>query len=231
MIGTLAGVLNAAIFFVASHLVLSAPPLRQALVERLGERPFRALHGAVSMLALLWLVISYVDAPYVEIWAQAPWMRLVPLVVMPFAAILLVCGVTAARVTATRGKPPPPTADAVPGILKITRHPNLWAAALWASAHMVPNGDAAALMLFSAMLVLAFVGMPLSTSRRRQALGAAWGPIELTTSVIPFAALISGRARLRFAEIGASPILGGIALYLAALLLHPLLIGVSPLPV
>ena len=42
MIGTVAGVLNAAIFFVASHLVLSAPPLRQLLAAGTGvftERP------------------------------------------------------------------------------------------------------------------------------------------------------------------------------------------------
>jgi len=77
---------------------------------------------------------------------------------------------------------------------------------------------------------LSFAGMPLVSLRRRRTYGAAWGPVELACSIVPFAALIAGRAHLRWSEIGMSRILSGIVLYLGALLLHPALIGVSPLP-
>ncbi len=60
---------------------------------------------------------------------------------------------------------------------------------------------------------------------------AAWGPVLLMTSVLPFAAMLSGRAKPRFAEIGAGRVLAGVALYLALLLLHAPVIGRTALPV
>lgn len=232
MIGTLAAEVAAAVFFVASHLVLSVAPVREGLAARLGERPYQALHGVVSMAALLWLVFAFRAAPTVPLWAQAPWTRWVPNLVMPVAMILLACGLTTRHgaVGARGGHPPPPGARPAPGILAITRHPNLWAAGLWALAHLAPNGDAAAVILFLAVATLSFAGMPLVSLRRRRTYGAAWGPVELASSIVPFAALIAGRAHLRWSEIGMARILSGIVLYLGALLLHPVLIGVSPLP-
>jgi hypothetical protein len=43
--------------------------------------------------------------------------------------------------------------------------------------------------------------------------------------------MISGRAKLRFAEIGVWRLLAGVALYLALLLLHGPVIGLTALPV
>ncbi len=65
--------------------------------------------------------------------------------------------------------------------------------------------------------------------KREETLGSAWGPVVLTTSAIPFRAILEGRTDLGFREIGWTRILGGVALYLALLVLHPLAIGVSPL--
>ena len=72
--------------------------------------------------------------------------------------------------------------------------------------------------------------MPSIDRRRSEALGAAWEPVARTTSVLPFAALFSGRAKLRFGEIGWWRILASVALYLALLLLHAPVIGLSALP-
>ena len=64
--------------------------------------------------------------------------------------------------------------------------------------------------------MLAFGGMAHIDGRRgRDALGAAWGPIELTTSVIPFAAIASRRAIMDWAGIGWQRPAGGVAIYLA----------------
>ncbi len=57
------------------------------------------------------------------------------------------------------------------------------------------------------------------------------GPIALTTSVLPFAALASGRAKVGLREIGVWRLLAGVALYLALLLAHEPFIGRSALPV
>ena len=231
MAGTIEGVLAAAVFFVASHLLMPRKAVRGWLVERVGETAFRVLYSAVALGGLVWLLYARAGAPYVEVWPPSAWARHVPLVVMPFVAILLVCGSTARNPTAIGGGVEPDGAHPAPGILQLTRHPILWAIALWALAHMPPNGDAASLVLFSAFAVLALAGMPLLDRKRSEALGATWGPIALTTSVLPFAALFSGRAKLRFSEIGAWRILAGVALYLALLVAHGPVIGVSPLPI
>ncbi len=229
MIGTIGGVALAAAVFVASHIVLSSTPLRGVLVGRLGEAGFRVAYSAVALAALVWLVAAHGVAPYVEIWGPSAATRHLPLVVMPFAAILLVAGVTVRNPAGMIA--PAPGGDAAPGILKVTRHPVMWAIALWALVHMAANGDAASLLLFGALALLALAGMALIDRRKAAELGAAWGPVLLTTSALPFAAMLSGRATFRFAEIGAWRVLAGVALYLALLLLHGPVIGLAALPV
>ena len=230
MIGTVEGVVLAAVFFVASHFLLASTPLRAALVKRIGENAFRGLFSAVALAGFAWLVVAHANAPGIELWPEARWARYVPLVVMPFAAILLVCGLTTRNPTAIGGGVEPGSANPAPGIMQVTRHPFLWGVALWALAHMPPNGDAASLVLFGAFALLALAGMPLLDRKRSETLGATWGPIALTTSVLPFAAMISGRAKLRFDEIGAWRILAGVALYLILLMAHGAIIGRSALP-
>ncbi len=231
MIGSLAGVLAAAAVFVASHILLSSAAMRSMLVGHLGTGGFRILYSLVALAALAWLVAAYASAPYVELWPESRWTRYVPLVVMPFAAVLALCGATTRSPFAVGGEALAEGSDPVPGILKVTRHPFLWGMALWALAHIPPNGDAASLIFFLAFAVLAFAGMYHIDRRRERSLGAAWGPIALTTSVLPFAAIASGRVKLDFAGIGAWRLLAGVAVYLALLVGHVFVIGVSALPV
>ena len=228
MIGTVGGVALAAAVFVASHLVLSSTPLRGALIGVIGAAGFRGAYSAVALAALVWLVVAHGAAPYVEVWEPGAATRHLPLVVMPFAAILLVAGVTVRNPAGMMA--PAPDGDPAPGILKLTRHPVLWAIALWAFAHMAANGDAASLLLFGALALLALAGMVLIDRRKAAELGADWGPVLLTTSALPFAAMLSGRARFRFAEIGVWRVLAGVVLYLALLLLHGPVIGLTALP-
>ena len=218
----------AAFFFVASHFVLSYPPLREGLVARFGEKAFRGIHGVIALAALAWLIKAYGAAPYVELWPIATWTRHVTLAVMPFAAILLVAGLTARNPTAMYWNNPGAD-EPIPGILMVTRHPVMWAIALWALAHMVPNGDAASLIFFAAFAGLALAGMPAIDRRRRAMMGEAWNSFEAVTSVLPFAALARGRARVNLGQIGVWRIAGGVMLYGLLLFGHRAVIGVSPL--
>ena len=65
MTGSLPALAAAAVFFVASHFGLSHATIRGAMVGRLGEKPFRAIHGVIDLAALAWLVLAYNSAPYV----------------------------------------------------------------------------------------------------------------------------------------------------------------------
>ena len=66
--------------------------------------------------------------------------------------------------------------------------------------------------------------------RRRASLGSAWGPIALTTSAVPFVAILSGRTKPDWAGIGVWRVAAALALYVALLMLHGPVLGVSPFP-
>jgi uncharacterized membrane protein len=119
-------------------------------------------------------------------------------------------------------------ADAARGIMRITRHPFLWAMALWAAGHLAVNGDASSLVLFGGILALSLIGMRAidGKSRRRDPVGFA--AFEARTSVVPFAAIAQGRNRLVWSEIGWWRVAMAALLYAALIGLHPHVIGVSP---
>ncbi|RMD63924.1 MAG: NnrU protein, partial [Alphaproteobacteria bacterium] len=118
-----------------------------------------------------------------------------------------------------------------PGILSVTRHPALWGFALWALSHLAVNGDGASMILMGGILVLSLGGMAHIDVRREEALGAAWGPTRLTTSVVPFAAILSGHTRFDWRGIGWQRPVVGLILYVVLMHAHETLIGVSALPV
>ena len=62
--------------------------------------------------------------------------------------------------------------------------------------------------------------------RRQLSLGAAWGPIRLTTSQLPFLAIAQRRTRLDWRGIGWWRPLVAAALYAALLLGHQHIAGV-----
>lgn len=220
----------AVLVFLASHAVPSLKPVRGALVARLGERAFRSLYSLVSLALVVWLGFAYARAPYVELWATRPWMIWVPVLVMPFACLLFVGTLTAPNplsISASRAVYDP----ARPGIVSITRHPLMVAFALWAGAHILPNGDAASLILFGLLFLLSLAGPPSLDAKRRARLGEAeWRRLAAPTSSLPLAAVLTGRTRLDGAGIGLGRLAAALALYALLILAHPWVIGVSPLP-
>lgn len=233
MTGSLNALFAAVVVFVGAHFLLSGAPLRQQLVGRLGEQGFRALYSIIAAAALLWMLLAYRDAPAVAVWPTSAALVWIPVVVMPVALYLVVAGVTARSPTAVGGEAlaESGSGDLSPGILRVTRHPFLWGVALWALSHMIVNGDVASLVLMAGMLLLAIGGMRHIDQRREASLGSAWGPIAMTTSVVPFLALAQGRTTMDWKGIGLwRPVLA-LALYVAFLHLHEMVIGVGALPV
>jgi uncharacterized membrane protein len=224
------GLSAAALFFVGTHFALSSTGLRGSLVARIGERGFLALYSLIALVAIVWLVRAYAAAPHVELWPQAPWTRWVPLLVLPLALLLIVGAFSAPNPSAigqdaaARGERP------VRGVLTITRNPFLWAAGLWALAHLCPNGDLASVVFFGAFAVLALVGSVLVDAKMRRRLGPEWTRIGAHSSNVPFVAVLQGRTRLALGEIGWSRLAAAGVLYVTLLAVHPWLFGVSPLP-
>lgn len=202
----------AALAWVLLHVVV-AGPLRPGLVRRLGLPAYRGLFSVLSALALTALIWAYGGAPYIEVWPASSAFALVPLLVMPVATLLLVGSLRASNPTMAgpdmilKGELP------VRGMTKITRHPMLWAFSLWAGSHMVANGDAAHWLLAGAILVTALNGM-FSIDRKRAAqFGEQWQRFREKTSIWPLQAVLQGKVRLRWSDVGILNILISAVLY------------------
>lgn len=214
--------------FVGSHFVLTGDGIRRALVSRLGEAGHSAVFSAVAVVTLVWVVMSYGAARMnnIQIWPHWPALDLVPILLMPVALILIVCAVTTRNPTAAGGEKlagdPRPQA----GIVTVTRHPMLIGVALACFAHMAPNGDAASLILFGGLALLSIGGIAHIDLRRRRSMGAQWGPIALTTGVIPFMATLQGRTKVDWPGIGLWRVALGLAIYGVLVYAHGWITGV-----
>ena len=176
----------------------------------------------------MWTVIAFERTPVEPLWAL-PWTPIVPAVAMPLALLFLVCGLSQRNPTMV-GAHFSPTADPAPGILRITRHPVLWAFALWALAHIVPNGDAASLIFFGGFALLALAGMVILDLKRRARDPDGYARFAAVTSRLPFLALLLRRARPDWRGIGWRRLGVTVLLYAALFAGHFYYTGVPILP-
>lgn len=228
--GTLDSLIAAAAAFVAGHFILSSRGPRRALVGVLGEQQFLIVYSVIALATFVWMLAAYGDAPYLAVWNPPPILHWVPLLTMPVACFLVVGGLTTRSLTAVGGGSAEAAGgprSAAPGIVSITRHPALWGFALWALAHLSVRGDAANMVLMLAIAILSFGGMVHIDQRREVSLGSAWGPTKMTTSLIPFAAILSGRTSLDWRGIGWYRPVAALALFVVLLYAHPWIAGVA----
>jgi uncharacterized membrane protein len=217
----------AAFFWIALH-ALVAGPLRSSLVARLGERAFRGVFSLLSAAGLAWLILAYRGADFVPLWAPLPGALAIAAVLVLIAFVLLVFSLAPGSPTLAGADLMVTGELSATGIFRITRHPGLWAFALWAAAHLYANGDVASVLLFGAILLTALNGMRSIDRKRRHSMGARWEAFDARTSRLPFAAILTGRNELRLGELSLWRVVLGVALFLIALYLHGVL-GVSPL--
>jgi uncharacterized membrane protein len=223
-------VVLAACFLVVSHFGISSTGLRPWLVTRLGENLYRGVFALVALAAVVLLVMAWRRAPYVHLWDVGLGLQHVPLLIMPLALILAVCGLSAPNPTSAGQERSLAGAESARGILRITRHPFLWGAALWALSHIAANGDAATVVFFGAFLALALAGAVLIDRKKARQPGDDWAAFRDATSLVPFAAIVAGRQRLVFGEIGWWRLLLALVLYVVLLFCHPWFAGVPGLP-
>lgn len=230
MTGTIGLLALSMTVFVLSHVLLSAPPIRTALVQRSGERPFLLVYSAVAAVLLAWVVFAYADAPPVVVWAPPTGLRHVSLSVMLLAFILVAAGVTTPNPSLVGVDAKAVAARDPVGILKVTRHPAMWGVGLWGISHLLANGDAAGMVLFGGMTILALGGALAIDHKKKLLSGGAWRSYCAKTSYLPFGALATGRTHLRLGEIGYWRLALGVALYVLLLGTHGALFGVDPWP-
>jgi len=218
--------LLAAALFLATHY-LASTPLRAKLVAALGKA-YLGLFSLVAFATLGYMTWAYYRAPFINLW-YAVALHYVPLIVMPFALLLVVCGLLTRNPTLVGQEDLLKSGDPVQGILRVTRHPLMWGFALWAASHIAARGDVAALVFFSTFLLLALSGTVLIDRRKAATLGEDWQRYAAVTSNLPFAAIAAGRNRFKPGEIGWINPVVAVALYVLLLGQHADLFGASPL--
>lgn len=217
--------------FIGSHFVPRLGGLRERLIAAVGRRAYFSAYGIISIGLLVWVIVAAGRAPYVELWPQLPWTRWVPNFVLPVAAILVTCGIGIRQPFTLGGRRGVAFDPRLPGFAAVTRHPLFLALALWAGAHLLPNGDLAHVILFGSFAVMALVAILAFDAKARRALPPNDAHAFFDNTALLSLAPLTDAAWLR-ANATASGLRAaiGLLLWLAMLHLHGPIVGVSPFP-
>jgi uncharacterized membrane protein len=175
--------------FLGIHLLPMLPSLRATLVARWGEQRYKGVFSLTSAAGFVLIVAGYAAAADgARLFAPFPVAR----AIAPFAMVASFILFAAANM---RGH-----------LRRIVRHPMLLGLLLWASVHLLANGDRTGTVLFGAFLAYAIVDL-VSVIRR----GAVKDFVP-----VPKHDLIA--------------VAGGAAVALAVMIFHRILFGVAVVP-
>jgi uncharacterized membrane protein len=200
--------------FIATHFV-SSTPLRPAMVARIGERPYQGLYTLVAFVTLGWMGWAFAQAPREPLFAG---LRAVPYVLMPISFVLLACGF-GRNPTIVGAEKLLRSEDPARGMIRVTRHPIMWSFMLFAAAHILARGDLKSLIFFGGLLVVAGLGTILMDARKRS--NPDFQRFAAVSSNVPFLAVLQGRNRIVWREIGWLRPAIGIGVYFGVLTVHP----------
>jgi len=215
--GIMIMVVLAAIAFVGTHFLLSHP-LRRPIVQAVGEASYQAIFSLVAAATLIWLGLAYRAAPPTALlWPVGDGAWAGATIVMLLASVLLTGSVIRNPALPSGGRPRT-FPDAARGVFAITRHPMMWAFALWGLCHIAVYPMMRNVVVALAIIILALLGAALQDRKKEQLEPELWPAWEAKTSYVPFAAIASGRARL--GGVGTPALVGGVVVWLAATWAH-----------
>lgn len=212
--------------FLALHSIPASPRIRTALIGLLSHGGYIAVYSVVSILALGWLFVEAFRLDYMELWMPQPWQAVVTLILAPIGLFLVLVGLISRNpFSITMRKQ-----SGEGAVVSVTRHPVLWGFLCWSIGHIPPNGDVRSVLLFGGFAAFSVGGFFMLEKKAAHSLGTAWQDETARSSVMPFVAIVSGRARLRVDR----PMLSafGLTIISVAVLLagiHADLFGADPL--
>lgn len=214
-------VLAAAAIFVGTHFLLSHP-LRRPLVGAIGENAFLGIYSSVAFVTLGATIWAYRAATITSpLWNVGGGLWAVSTILMLVASILLLGSLVRnpalAGASASAG-----TAEAR-GVYGVTRHPMMWAFAIWGMSRILIYPIAKNVILSGSIVVLALVGAALQDRKKANLDPEGWRAWQARTSYLPFAAIAAGRTKL--GSFGVHALGGGLVTWLVATWAHIPLAG------
>lgn len=135
------------ILFVGTHLITSVRPVRTSIVNIIGELPYKGIYSVLSLTGVILMVMAMDKINFNLLYHPPEFAKTIAPILMLPAFILL------------------PASHIPSNIKRFTRHPMLWAFTLWATAHLIANGDLASVMLFGTFGVYSLFGMVSQNAR------------------------------------------------------------------
>ncbi|QEE41928.1 MULTISPECIES: NnrU family protein [unclassified Methylobacterium] len=144
------------VLFLGTHAFSMVRSQRAAIVGRVGEGRYKLGYTALSLLGLVLIGVGFHDyrlSGYIAVWDPPVWTRHLALTLVWLAFVCL-------------------AAAYLPGHIRAkAKHPMLLAVKIWATAHLLANGDLGSILLFGGFLAWA-VAARISAKRRALAPGA-----------------------------------------------------------
>ena len=128
------------VLFLGAHVFVTLRGPRAAVIARIGEWPYKALMGVVSLVGLVLIGYGfgqYRASGWIEVWSPPGWTYYLTQLLMWPASILVVAAYA-------RGS-----------IWRSLKHPMLVGVKTWAAAHLISNGDLGSIVLFGSFLAWA----------------------------------------------------------------------------
>jgi uncharacterized membrane protein len=135
--------------FLGIHLLPAIPRWRAALVARWSEPRYKIAFSLMSALGLVLIVVGYAQSGPRERWFE-PWPA--ARAIAPYAMAVSFVLLAAANM---RGH-----------LRRALQHPMLLGVLIWATVHLLANGDRAGTVLFGAFLAYALVDLASAVRRR-----------------------------------------------------------------
>jgi uncharacterized membrane protein len=139
------------VIFFGVHIFSSFRAAREKMIQRLGEKPYKAGYALLAVAGFVLIVIGVGKSETVNLWEPAEWGSYAAVWFMPFAFIFLVAAFIPSN------------------FQRFTAHPMLWGVTLWALLHLLASGDFTGLVLFGTFGLYAVHAMSSQNARGARA--------------------------------------------------------------
>lgn len=207
--------------FAAAHSGLAS--LRPRAVQIVGERVYRVFFALVSIPGAVATISYFIAHRYdgMQFWSlqgvpgvrEAVW-------VATFVSFLLLYPATfnLAEVAAIQK---PGFRIYEKGVMRITRHPQLWGQVIWCIAHTAWMGTSLTFIASLGLVAHHSFAVWNGDRRLKNQFGAEWEAYAARTSVLPFRAVLDGRQKIRVEELTVKAYVGVILFIFGAYASHP----------
>jgi len=187
--------------FGGTHMAMSSVTLRPKIVATVGANAFTGIYSLVALATFIPLVSVYVGHRH---GGELLWNFRDTAGVR--TAVMWFSGCCFAFSVASFFQPSPASFGIggparVHGLLRITRHPLFLPIGLIGLAHTVINGYVTDVLFFGGLFIYAIVGCMHQDTRKRVTDGPAFEKFLAETSLLPFAAILTGRTAFVASEL------------------------------